>query len=114
MITINEFTQKAQSFHDVKQHPHHHQIIAFKVRSKIFCTLNPPKNRACIKLSVVDQYTFCQFDESIIYPVPNKFSKHGWTLINLEKINHEMLLDALTAAYCNVAPASLSKLYLNF
>ena len=39
-----------------------------------------------------------------MYPVPNKWGKQGWTHINLKTIPEEMCLDALAAAYSEVAP----------
>ena len=113
MVNFETFISLILSFEDVEQHPHFDKK-SFKVKKKIFATLNEKENRACLKFSEVDQYTFCRFDETIIYPVPNKWGKQGWTLINLAKISEEMLLDALTTSYCQVAPPALGKKYLEF
>jgi hypothetical protein len=48
----------------------------------------------------------------LIYPVPNKWGKFGWTLVNLKTIDQEMLMEVLTAAYCTVAPPKLAEPYL--
>ena len=58
----------------------------------------------------MDQDVFSSFDKSIIFPVPNKWGKQGWTFINLNKVGLSMLTDALTTAYCEVAPKRLSSL----
>jgi len=76
--------------------------------------LNLEHFRACIKLSPVDQDVFCAFDKDIIYPVPNAWGKQGWTLVNLKKIRKDMFMDALTSAYCTVAPEKFAAKYREF
>ncbi len=113
MVNRHTVRKLALSFEDTKEEPHFDKI-AFKVRGKIFATLNLEVNRACIRLSAVDQDVFCSFDKDIIYPVPNAWGKYGWTLIQLRKIKKEMFADALTSAYCFVAPAKLARKYTRF
>lgn len=88
----------ALTFPDVKEEPHFDKI-SFRVRTCIFATLNEKESRATIKLSEADQDLLCLYDASVIYPVPNKWGKHGWTNINLKAVPKEMCLDALKAAY---------------
>ena len=64
----------------------HFEKISFRVKKKIFATLSAQLSIACVKLSLVDQSVFCSIDQSIIYPVPNKWGLQGWTNINLAKI----------------------------
>lgn len=80
----------------------HFENTAFKIRKKIFATLNTQENRCCLKLSAIDQSVFCSFDKEIIFPVPNKWGKQGWTLVNLKKVRKDMLKDALNTAYQTV------------
>ena len=77
-------------------------------------TMNAKENRICIRLNSVDQSVFASFDVSVIYPVPNAWGKYGWTLINLKKVKKEMLKDAVTTAYCHVAPPKLAAKYSEF
>lgn len=109
MVNIETFRQIALSFLETTEEPHV-QIPAFKVAKKIFATLNIVENRATVKLSETDQDVFCLFDKTVMYPVPNKWGKQGWTHINLKTIPEEMCLDALTNAYCEIAPKRLSSL----
>ncbi len=109
MISTDTFRQLALKFPEVTEQPHFEKT-SFRIGKKIFATLNIEHNRACIKLSETDQDVFCTFDPSVIFPVPNKWGKQGWTLINLKKVRKPMLLDALTTAYCEVAPAKLVSL----
>jgi hypothetical protein len=66
-----------------------------------------------LKLSPVDQSAFCLFDKTVIYAVPNKWGKQGWTFVELRKVKKEMLMDALTTAFCAVAPKSLAQMYID-
>ena len=109
MIKIATFRQIALSFPETTEESHL-EIRSFKVAKKTFATLNIAENRATLKLSEADQDVFCLFDKNIIYPVPNKWGKQGWTHLNLTLANEEMCLDALTTAYCEVAPKKLSAL----
>jgi hypothetical protein len=102
MVTIDTCRQLAMAFPDVKQAPHFEKE-AFTIGGKIFATINLAEQRACVKLSAIDQSVFCQFDETVMYPVPNKWGTYGWTLINLKKIRKSMLQDALQTAYRTVA-----------
>ena len=88
----------------------HFGKISFRVAKKVVATLNVKENRICVKLSEIDQSLFSTFDRTVIYPVPNKWGKQGWTLINLQKVAEETLVDALTAAYCDIAPKKLASL----
>ena len=72
--------------------------------------MNIVEMRATVKLSESDQDLFCLFDKTIMYPVPNKWGKQGWTHINLKAATEEICLEALTVAYCEVAPKKLSLL----
>ncbi len=54
---------------------------------------------ACIKLSAIDQDVFSSYNKEIIYPVPNKWGKQGWTFIDPKKIQKKMFIDALKTGY---------------
>lgn len=110
MTTIQTFRSLALSFPETEESPHF-ENTSFRVKKKIFATLSEKDKRACLKFSEIDQSAFCAFDKNIIYPVPNKWGKQGWTFIALGKIKKDMLLDALTTAFCTVAPKRLAQLY---
>jgi len=112
MIAIQTFRKMAMSFPETAEAPHFEKT-SFRVNKKIFATLSEKDKIACLKFSEIDQSSFCSYDPAIIYPVPNKWGKQGWTFIVLAKIKKEMLLDALTTAYCEVAPKHLSKPFID-
>ena len=110
MISLKHFRELALSFAEVTEQPHFEKA-SFRVKKKIFVTLDEAKNIACVKLSETDQSVYCLIDKTLIWPVPNKWGKQGWTLIDLRKIKKDLLKDALTSAYCSVAPTALAELY---
>lgn len=109
MQAIENFRLLALSFPETTEQPHFDKT-SFRVMKKIFATFDIDKNQACIKLSIVDQDVFSAFDKTAIYPVPNKWGKQGWTFVELDKVHPDMLVDALTTAYCCIAPKKLSSL----
>jgi predicted DNA-binding protein (MmcQ/YjbR family) len=107
MVSIHTFCQIALSFPQAEEHPHFDKR-SFRVKKKIFATLSEKDKRAMVKLSLVDQSVFCAFDKTIIYPVPGGWGKQGATYIELKKVKKAMLKDALSTAWCNIAPKTLA------
>lgn len=106
MITIERFREIAFSLPEIEESPHFEKT-SFRVNKKIVATLDLNTKIVCVKLSEIDQSAFCAFDASIIYPVPNKWGKSGWTLIELDKVQEETLIDAFKTAYVGIAPKRL-------
>lgn len=107
MVSIETFSQLALSFEQVTEEPHF-QKTSFRIKKKIFATLDREAQKAVLKLSALDQSVFCAFDKAVIYPVSGSWGKQGWTVVELKKVRKTMLQDALTSAYRNVAPKQLS------
>lgn len=101
MISTETFRQLSLTFPEATEEPHFEKT-SFRIKKKIFATLDLKNNIACVKLSATDQDVFCLIDKVIIYPVPNKWGQQGWTLINLAKIKMPLLTDVLTTAYHEV------------
>lgn len=110
MITLETIREIALSFPETNEQPHFDKI-SFRVGKKIFATYDGRKSQACLLLSPIDQSVFSAFDSSIIFPVPNKWGQNGATLFNLEKVRADLFTDALTTAYCKVAPKKLAEKY---
>lgn len=87
----------------------HFEKTSFRVKKKIFATYDEKHNRACLKLSEIDQNVFSTIDKTVIYPVPNKWGRQGWTFIELDRLDNQILQDALQTAYTGVAPKKPSK-----
>lgn len=107
MVTIELFRKLALSFPEVTEDPHF-EHTSFRIKKKIFATYNAKENRACVKLSAIDQDVFSTTNKTIIFPVNNKWGKQGWTLINLLQVQESVFRDALETAFCQVAPNKLA------
>lgn len=108
MVTFETLRALALSFPETTEEPHFEKT-SFRVKKKIFATYDEKSNKACIKLSEIDQNVFALADITIIYPVDNKWGKQGWTNVELSKVNKDLFVAALTTAYCEVAPTKLSE-----
>ncbi len=109
MVSIDTFRKLALSFPEATEELHFEKT-SFRVKKKIFATYDDIKKRACIKLSEIDQNVFSSIDKTTIFPVDNKWGKQGWTLIEMKKVPKDLFIDALTIAYCEVAPKILADL----
>ncbi len=111
MVRPETVRRLALSFPETDEHPHFDRR-AFRVKKKIFATLSEKDGTLSLKLTLVDQSVFCSYDHSIIYPVPGGWGRMGFTFVNLRKVKKTMLKDALTTAYCTVAPSKLARIFL--
>ncbi|MES2795873.1 MAG: MmcQ/YjbR family DNA-binding protein [Bacteroidota bacterium] len=108
MGSIETVRKVALSLPDTSEEPHFEKT-SFRAKKKIFATFDKKTGKLCVKLSEIDQNVFSSFDPSIIYPVPNKWGKQGWTLVEISKIKTEMLFDLITTAYGEVTRKGLAK-----
>lgn len=105
-----EVRKLALSFEETTEEPHFEKT-SFRVRKKIFATMAEKDGFVVLLLSPIDQSVFCAFDKTAMFPVPNKWGKNGATKVELKKVKKEMFMDALTTAYCRVAPKKLAEKY---
>ena len=101
MVSIDTFRKLAMSFPNVTEEPHFEKT-SFRINKKIFATFDEKNNTAILKLNEIDQSVFCALSEMIFYPIPNKWGKQGWTIVELSKVRTEMFEDALILSYQNV------------
>jgi hypothetical protein len=55
------------------------------------------------ELTLPDQALYASHDPLVIFPVPNKWGKQGWTNVNLKGIKVTLLKAILQSAYDTVA-----------
>lgn len=110
MITADDVRRYCLSFEETTESPHFERT-SFRVKNKIFVTMGQEGTEICLMLSPVDQSVFCDADAGNIYPVPNAWGKKGATLMQLKKVKKSLFKDAVTCAYCKVAPAKLGEKY---
>jgi predicted DNA-binding protein (MmcQ/YjbR family) len=107
MLDTDTFRNMSMSFDEVIELPHF-EATSFRVKGKIFASLEIEKQRACLKFSLIDQEDFCSIDKSI-YPVDNYWGKSGWTYLDISKIREDLLFEALTSAYKEVTLSKSKK-----
>src|SRR5580765_4663459 len=108
MVTLEIAKQIALSFPEALMQDHFGRP-SFRVRKKIFAILWLKEKRVVLKLSPVNQSVFTSIAKQIIFPVEGGWGKQGWTMVDLKKVKKSMFKDALTLAYCDVAPKKLAE-----
>jgi len=98
MVTIETLRSLALSLENVEELPHFEKT-SFRIKKKIFITLDTKSEVACFKLTPEDQSVFNAFDKSAIYPVPNAWGKKGYTYVHLKKVRKDMIKDIMLLSY---------------
>ena len=102
MVSIETFRQMALSFPGAAELPHFN-IPSFRVNKKVFATIWEKDNRVMLKLPLVEQSLYCDYDSAIFFPVPGGWGKQGATFVELKKVPKGILNEALSIAYKGVA-----------
>ncbi|MDZ4709866.1 MAG: MmcQ/YjbR family DNA-binding protein [Saprospiraceae bacterium] len=108
MITLKAIKSYALSLPETDEHPHF-DLVSFRVNKKIFITINIPQKRCTLKFTKEFQDIFSSIGKGKIYPVPNAWGRSGWTTIELQDINPELLNDAVLIAWRGVGTQGFSK-----
>lgn len=99
MITPDQFFQLALSFPNVIAAPHFDRTAFRVVNKRIFATLHEVDETANLKFSPEVQSVYCLINKEAIYAVENKWGLQGWTTFKLNKVDIQLMLDALDTAY---------------
>lgn len=97
-MEVNKFAEIALSFPNAETQPHFEKQ-SFRVKKKIFATLDVNKQTVSLKLPLPEQSVFIDFDAQTFTPATGAWGKQGWTLVQLQTVREDMLLDALDLAY---------------
>ncbi len=111
MIDIKFVREFALSFPEAYEQEHF-EIPSFRVNKKIFATIWEKENRVMVKLSPEDQSVFCAMDGKSFSPVPGGWGAKGATFVDLSLVGKEIFQDAMTTAFCGVAPKKLAAAFL--
>lgn len=101
MIAAASFRKLALNFDQVIEKPHFEKA-SFRIKDKIFASLDSVKATATLKLTETDQSIYCQIQPTIAVPATGAWGKQGWTVLNLKIIPKSILTEALEKAYLNV------------
>lgn len=102
MVSLKTASALALTFDGAEEQPHFEKT-SYRVKKKIFLTLDEKNHRACIKLPEIEQNIFSTIDKKMIYPVPNAWGKQGWTFVALKLVPKKLFMEVLTASFCHVA-----------
>src|SRR4051794_34534293 len=104
MATATDLQRIALSLAGTTEAPHFDRI-AFKA-ARIYATLAADGRSANLKLSPEEQEFKCMLAPDAFSPVPNAWSKQGWTTDALAKIKVAELKDVLETAWRHAVPPS--------
>jgi predicted DNA-binding protein (MmcQ/YjbR family) len=102
MVTEKEIETWALALPDAVQVPHFEKT-SFRIKKKIFATVDSKTNRLVVKLSEVDQSVFGSYDPTIIHPVPGAWGKQGYTIIELKRVRKDLCRETLRVSYEQVS-----------
>lgn len=97
-LTLPEATESAHMGHP-----------DFRVRNKIFATLDASETLGMVKLNPEQQHEFVKAHPEIFVPVKGGWGRKGATYVRLAAAKEEMLVKALGIAWRNTAPKSLAR-----
>jgi predicted DNA-binding protein (MmcQ/YjbR family) len=103
MVSTDSFRKLALTFEQVNEKPHFDKA-SFRIKDKIFATLDSVKKTVSLKLTLLDQSIYCQISPACALPAIGAWGKQGWTILELQKVSKRILTEALKKAYLNVAP----------
>lgn len=99
----------ALSFSGAEQVPHFERIGFKPFGKRMFATYLEKDNTANIFLTPAEQAVFCEMDSPNIYPVPNKWGEKGATTFELNRVEKEIVTEALASAYNEVIQSKQNK-----
>lgn len=108
MISASTFRMMALQFELAAEKPHFEKT-SFRIKDKIFASLDTAKKRATLKLNETDQSVYCQIRPSIANPATGAWGKQGWTVFDLSKTPKSIIAEALKKAYSNLVPEKVKK-----
>jgi hypothetical protein len=81
----------------------------FRVSGKIFATLAPDNSWGMVKLTPQQQALFIHNEPGMFEPVNGGWGLRGATMVLLKAASEEPVLEALKAAWRNIAPKRLER-----
>ena len=102
MISIAAVRKLALSFENVSEQPHFDKI-SFRLRNKIFLTIDSLKNQAVVKLAPESQSLFVSFNSSLIYPANGNWGRMGYTVIELKQVPKQLVEEIIRTGFQTVS-----------
>jgi hypothetical protein len=103
-MTANDFRKIALSLPETEPGAHMGHPD-FRVAGKIFATVGyPDKTRGMVRLSPEDQHNFSKDYPEAFIPVNGSWGRRGATSVDLKSVKKDVLVNAIHAAWRNMAP----------
>ena len=81
----------------------------FRANGRIFATLSPSGTEGMVKLTPAQQQVFIDANAGVFTPASGAWGRQGCTMVLLERLDGEVLGEAMTLAWQNSAQARQSK-----
>jgi hypothetical protein len=101
MITPAALRKLALSLPGAEEHPHWGNP-SFRVRGKIFATMNEAERRATLKMSVEERETIAAAAPEVFEVLA--WGNQGWTRVDLRRVDRVLIEELLTSAWRRLAP----------
>src|SRR5579871_1043473 len=92
----------------VTEHDHFGKA-AYRVKKRIFATLNLDRKLATVQLPKDEQARLSEEFPSIVFPVDSAWAKYGWTHVDLEVVGVRDFTNVLTMSWNHVATKNAKK-----
>jgi len=102
MITLQSFRKLALGFPSAEESVHFH-LVVFGVRKRNFASFDPRTGELSLKLRPTGPDRLDGIQQGYLSVAPGKYGEHGWTTVDIEKIEPKEFGKLLTAAYAAVA-----------
>ncbi|MBM9592146.1 MmcQ/YjbR family DNA-binding protein [Leptospira sp. 201903075] len=106
MISIETIRNLAFTLPEVEEMPHFEKT-SFRIKNKIFATVDRENHIATFKFSKDDQEFFSSASNGSVYAIDNRWGQKGWTHVELKSIDKSIFKDMMQIAYCEIAPKKL-------
>ena len=109
-MTPEDFRAAALSWPEAVESSHM-GTVDFRVRKKIFATLDGDKGLATLKLQPDEQAMLVELHGSVFFPANGSWGEKGWTKLQLRDVPIEGVQVGLEWAWRNIAPSKLVAKY---
>jgi hypothetical protein len=101
MITPAALRKVALALPGAEEHPHWGNP-SFRVRGKIFATMDEKERRATLKMSAEERDTIAAAEPEVFEVLA--WGNQGWTRVDLRRVDRVLLEELLVSAWRRLAP----------
>ena len=109
-MTFDDFRRLALDMPEAVEAAHMSKAD-FRVRNKIFATLDDAEDLGTLKLSRDQQQLLIDSLGPAVFPANGSWGAQGWTRLRLADLEVGDVVPGLRMAWCNVAPKTLIRTY---